>query len=305
MYISTGIIIFLLFLCFLLCIIYRHHAVKQVYSMTASEKYSQLNTLLSPFGYCYDHNRDIISSLNDSWQRHFGYAAFFDKAAPHFNMVFDALPIYFDYQGKTWLIEFWKGQYGINTGGEIGVYHADEIIPPGRQNAKLFKAVSDTDMLPLSFELFKNNISLLTVSKSTWWLTAFCMGQFSNPADLYLNVTITFPNYEMQRSFLTALLDAGIPEKYIKLSGRQVKVLFTSSPALVYSLRERVSRKLSQFANKIFCSLFIFLTKPFILTADRLLFLYYLLPFTRKRILSPRKYRNRYSKHRPRRKTLK
>ena len=42
--------------------------------------------------------------------------------APRFQMVFDALPVYFDYQKKTWLIEFWKGQYGINTGAEIGIY---------------------------------------------------------------------------------------------------------------------------------------------------------------------------------------
>ena len=304
MYISTAIIMFLLFLCFLLCIIYRRHAIKQVCSMTASEKYTQLDSLLSPFGYYYNSRGDFISSLNDSWQRHFGYAAFFDKAAPHFNMVFDALPIYFDYQGKTWLIELWKGQYGINTGGEIGIYRADEIIPKGQRKAELFQAVSDADMLPLSFELYKNNSSLLTVSKSTWWLTAFCMGQFSQPADLYLSAAITFPDYEMQRSFLTALLDTGIPENYIKLSGRQVQVLFASAPIPPYTLRERIARKLSQFANKIYCSLFLSLTKPFILTADRLLFLYYLLPFTRKKILSPRKYRHRYSKHMPRRKPL-
>jgi len=298
MYISTGIIVFLLLLCFLLCIFRRKRAIKQVCSMTATEKYTQLSTLLSPFGYCYDHSRDIISSLNDSWQRRFGYTAFFDKAAPLFHMVFDALPIYFDYQERTWLIEFWKGQYGINTGGEIGVYYTDEIISEKRRSAELFKAVTDADMLPLSFELLKNNYSLLTVSKSTWWLTAFCMGEFSKPADLYLNAIISFPNYEMQRSFLTALLDTGIPEKNVRLSGKQVKVLFTSSPASVFPLHTRIIRKLSLSADKILCRLFLFLTKPFILTADRLLFLYYMFPFVRKKILSPRKYRHRYLKQR-------
>ena len=31
--------------------------------------------------------------------------------------VFMCLPVYFDYGGKTWLMEFWKGGYGITAGG--------------------------------------------------------------------------------------------------------------------------------------------------------------------------------------------
>lgn len=61
-------------------------------------------------------------------------------------MVFDALPIYFDYAGETWLIEFWKGQYGINTGGEVGVYHAGKVVPERYYRIAHFEAVEDQDM---------------------------------------------------------------------------------------------------------------------------------------------------------------
>ena len=62
---------------------------------------------------------------------------------PRFQMVFDALPIYFDYRGRTWLIELWKGQYGINTGAELGIYHADKILSESEYKTALFTAAED------------------------------------------------------------------------------------------------------------------------------------------------------------------
>ena len=34
-----------------------------------------------------------------------------------------------------------KGQYGINTGGEIGLYYADDIVPESRWEDTLFHSV--------------------------------------------------------------------------------------------------------------------------------------------------------------------
>lgn len=298
MYTSIGIALLALILCTVLCLTIKRRSVMQVCSMTPKEKEEQLDALLEPFGYFYKARQDVISSRNDAWQRTFGYTAFFDKASPHFNMVFDALPIYFDYQNRTWLIEFWKGQYGINTGAEIGLYYADDIVSEKDRSVELFKAVDDEDMLPMQLELIRNNFTLASISKTTWWLTAFCMGIFSRPKDLCLKLSITFPNYEMLRSFLTALLNSGMEEKYVTVCGRQVSVLFGPSPSQSYSLWARFFRYLSQFTNRIFCSLFLLLTGSFTSTIDRLLYLYYLLPFVRSRILSPRKHKRCHSKHR-------
>ena len=64
--------------------------------------------------------------------------------APRFQMVTQFEPIYFDYDGKTWLIEFWKGQYGINTGAEIGIYHTDTEgkTKPKTVNLKIFWGIA-------------------------------------------------------------------------------------------------------------------------------------------------------------------
>ena len=109
MYFSIGIILFALVLALTVYTGKKRSAVKRVRSMSFSEKCELLENFLSPLGYCYDRCQDIISSRTDAWQREFGYTRLFDKAAPHFNMVFDALPVYFDYAGRTWLVELWKG----------------------------------------------------------------------------------------------------------------------------------------------------------------------------------------------------
>ena len=151
MYFSIVFVIFAFLLVFVLSSCRRRWAIKKVYSMCCAEKCRLLNTLIEPFGYCYIECQDIISSRNDAWQRSMGYTSLFDHAASHFNMVFDCLPVYFNYRNRTWLIEFWKGQYGINTGAEIGIYYADRIVPEKEIPFTLFQAVEDKDMLPFSF----------------------------------------------------------------------------------------------------------------------------------------------------------
>ena len=70
-------------------------------------------------------------------QRYFGYAYAYDAAALAMNAIIDCEPIFFDYAGKTWMIELWKGQYGLETGCEIGVYNRDHrlliirVLDPG------------------------------------------------------------------------------------------------------------------------------------------------------------------------------
>ena len=74
-------------------------------------------------GFAYDPRQDIIYSKMYPLQRSFGYAYGYDAAALGMDAIIDCEPIFFDYAGKTWMIELWKGQYGLETGCEIGVYN--------------------------------------------------------------------------------------------------------------------------------------------------------------------------------------
>ena len=129
MYFFIGFLL-LLVLCLGFCFWRRRRAIKKVCCMSCREKQDLLDTILEPFGYYYVCDQDLISTRNDAWQRQAGYRALFDKAALRLHIVFDALPIYFNHCGRTWLIELWKGQYGINTGAEVGIYQADGLLSP-------------------------------------------------------------------------------------------------------------------------------------------------------------------------------
>ena len=78
--------------------------------MSTRAKCHLLDELLEPFGFRYMASQDIITSRIDAFQRKLGYCTLYDKTALTFHMVFDALPVYFNYHGRTWLIEFGKGQ---------------------------------------------------------------------------------------------------------------------------------------------------------------------------------------------------
>lgn len=290
MYFSITILLFVLLLCLLFGIWRRHTAINKVCSLSCEEKCELLNALLSPFGYVYEPKQDIISTLNDAWQRQAGYTALFDQAALHLHMVFDALPVYFNYCGRTWLIEFWKGQYGINTGAEIGIYYADRILDKTELNKAHFQAVADFDRLPASFTLLYNTQPLATVSGLTWWLTAFFVGMFSKPSQLALDCILRFPDPEMQSAFTSALKQTA-PDVNFHCHGSRVHIDYSEGCPLSPVCPEKVSwfRKLrirwAQLCNRFFCRLYCFVTRHFDCTLDKILYLYYLLPFILRRML--------------------
>lgn len=283
MYFSIGILLFIL-LTLVLCFWRRHWAMKQVCTMEPKEKLALLDTILAPFGYCYHYSQDIVSTRNDAWQRQTGYTALFDQAALHLHMVFDSLPIYFDYHGRTWLIELWKGQYGINTGGEVGVYYADRILSRDELSTAHFQAVEDEDCLPITAMLSKSGYKLAEISKKTWWLTSFSVGMFSQPSQLTLDVTMLFPSIPMQQSFLAALRQISSPDISFQSHKNVVHICMRgSTPSASRLTRIRVHWAL--FCNRFFCRLYCFITRYFCTTLDSILYLYKLLPFILRRML--------------------
>lgn len=288
-YLSIG-IVFLAVLLLVYGICRKRRAVQKVCSLSSIEKCQLLSSLIAPLGYCYDDRRDIISSRNDAWQRQMGYTSLFDRAAASFHMVFDYLPVYFNYQGRTWLIEFWKGQYGINTGAEIGVYYADRLLTPAEYPTAQFQAVDDLNMLPMSFCLLQDKNVLTAVSKCTWWLTAFCMGHFSRPSALSMNAALTFPDRDMAQTFYHALSESGYDQTKVRLCGRELRICLSGSSRHHYHFFERLQRKWAQFWNQLYCRIYLMITAPFYSTKDRLLYLYFLLPFAFRKMLTPRRY---------------
>ena len=291
MYVLPIIFLLVALLFFIIFHFKKRSIIKRILCMTCEEKTDLLNTLVNPFGYLYVPCQDIFSSTIDAWQRKFGFMNAYNIAAPYLNMTYDYQTVYFNYDNRTWLIEFWKGQYGINTGCEVGLYNAERIISPSQYNQIRFNAVSNKDMMPLSIKLEKGPYLLSKLSQVHWWLTSFNLGMFSKPKDLTMQVSITFPNCTMLRSFNKALEEA-LPDSCINVCNTTVSFTFSRCNNR-YSLWQRIVRRLALFWTHIFCRLFRFITRPFETSGDRVLYLYYYLPFAFRKTLRLHRFKKR------------
>lgn len=264
-------------------VIRRRKSKNKLRRMAWPQKVHLLNELAEPFGFCYIEEEEVFSSRRDAWQRKGGYEALYDKAAPSLNMILDAWPVYFEYKGCTWLIEFWKGQYGINTGGEVGVYRTREIVPPFFYPVTHFDAVEDVEMPEIYCTLERKENTIYCLQQKHWWLTGFRMGLWSRPKDLRMMSTITFQDVGQAEAFYEGLRASGRPANKFRLCQNSVYVRMDFSVEV--SRLARLHRLLVQSVNWLYCQLYRIVTAPFQTTVDRMLFLYEQMPRCFRRML--------------------
>ncbi len=291
------IIAFLVLVIVLFIIFYfikRKRVIHKVRHMSEEEKLYEVDKALNPFGFAFNSKQDIVISLSDSWQRDIGYSDFFDLKAPCLNMVMDAEPIYFHYDNKCYRIEFWKGQYGITTGAEAGIY----IREDDSLNNGMYRCANDTEILPMQLELYKKCF-LFKRCANTWWLTGFDVGKFSRPKDLMLKVCVRFPNQKMQVAFVEGLLEAGYAPNKITVCG--CTICFTICKPKNYKLnhKHKLLKCFVQVINYINCSLYMWFTRSFTRTLDKLTYIRYMAPHLYHFVIKlsiPRRKQKKYCK---------
>ncbi len=197
---------------------------------------SQLAKIVNNAGFYYDPAQDIIYSTMDPWQRKFGYAYSYDVAAPvAISAIIDCEPFFFEYDKKHWMIELWKGQYGFETGAEIGVYVSREDRPlldstlgnrpHDPENSRFFDCAANNERLEMAFALNHKGQKLFERGPDKhWWLTGFRWGMLAEPEDLTLDVGLTFPDATMRAAFVTAVEKQGY--QGINIDGDKVSFTF-------------------------------------------------------------------------------
>lgn len=291
MVMKIFVIVFAIF--FILCILFAWRwklAIRKVWGMTPMQRIRKVNELAAEFGYYYEPSQDIFLTRIDAWQRKFGYEWMYDKMAAGLNMVYDCFPVYFDYNGKSWLIEFWKGQYGINVGSEIGIYNVNHIVPEEKRKTTHYQAAEDDELLDMAFVLYENGIRSYTWGQRHWWLAAFKTGEFKQPSQLRLRLRIIFPNVDMAMAFVGGLKHGGYPIASLERNCTWVTVDFSGETVLPMKWWQRFRRAWVQWQNRCFVALFHFVTRPFYKTVDKILFLYFQLPFLVRRLLYVRSF---------------
>lgn len=239
---------------------------------TDRERLEELNRDLKPFGFAYDPSQDIFYSLMDCWQRNFGYCRLYDEASAVFSMIIDCEPIYFRYGGKKWLIEFWKGQYGMTTGGEVGIYYTSEpdLDIPGIFSGTFYHCVKDEDRINMSFILRKNDNILIARSAYHWWLTGFKLGEFSQPSELTMDIILDLHDRQMTEAFVRGLKEAGYSDDEYGVRGRRVYIHFDKPHTPQPFTRNPLTVNIMQRNNRSFCEAYQYLTQAYTNTLDKL-----------------------------------
>lgn len=223
------------------------------------------NKTIKAAGYAYDEKQDIFYSILDPWQRKVGYCRLYDEACAPLAMIVDCEPIYFKYDNRRWMIELWKGQYGMTCGCEVGVYVTDDIDIeiPGIYKGAFYNCVSNEDMLDISFVLKKDGKVCFKRSDKHWWLTGFKLGGFATPGELSMDVDITFKDGEMKDAFIAGLLDAGYNKKEFSSLKNKVSLQFDIPRSTPPSTRNEDIDMYFLERNKSLCDMYHKITDPY------------------------------------------
>ncbi|MDD2361859.1 MAG: DUF4474 domain-containing protein [Oscillospiraceae bacterium] len=231
---------------------------------------ADLNDAIEFSGFAYDPEEDIFYSLMNPWQREYGYCRFYDESAAALSMIIDAEPIYFDYDGKHWLIEFWKGQYGMTTGGEVGIYNTDSDSGLIDWNGRHYQSANDHEMLHITTTVYKNGRPLINRQDVHWWLTGFVLGEFSQPDELTMIIRITFDNAQMRNAFIKGLQKAGYTPHEYRVKQLAVAIHFGEPHTPQAFTRTKITDNMTQDRNRQFCEMYQKITSPFTSMLDKI-----------------------------------
>ncbi len=163
-------------------------------------------------GYLYDPAEKCFYTASDPWQRAMGYSVLYDGASPLVLINFDTLRLKFDYAGENWMIQIWKGQYGlVFYGAEIGVYSK-----PVERNLEIYDCADDDHLLKMSMDFYEYETGFLKKPVwekkfsrpygEYWWCTGFIPGNRNDEFEnLRISARITMRDYDMLKAFTGAL----------------------------------------------------------------------------------------------------
>ncbi len=174
------------------------------------------NQILS---YQYSYTDDFYyANDKEAWQHNFGFGKIYDYAAPFLLLEYDYVRVFFTYENKDWMIQLWKGQYGmLFYGGEIGIYNR-EHSENGVNEWTMYNCPGESDWLNMEMSIYHEQTNGTWKREFTreygkhWWCTGFKNGHLrqQEPADeLRMVGRITFKDEVMTKYFRDGLMECG------------------------------------------------------------------------------------------------
>ncbi len=195
----------------------------------------------------------------EAWQYNFGFGKIYDFVSPYILLEYDYIRIFFTYEDKDWMIQMWKGQYGmVFFGGEIGVYNR-EHSEKGYGDWAMYACAPESDWLAMEMTLYwQEEYNGEYVRQFTreydkyWWCTGFKNGHIrvEEPADeLRLEARITFKDETMRELFTQGLEECGFVKRESK--GEVGLDEFCEDGKDVYFIWQNISEAESTMAIKV------------------------------------------------------
>jgi hypothetical protein len=186
-----------------------------------------VNKLLSQHSvltYRFDTNYGGFYYNDDkiSWQKYVGFGKVYDYFAPMVAMEYDFLRVFFPYDGKEFMLEFWKGRYGAFIGCEVGIYHRNNVLGLKRDSA-MFACAKEKYWPVMDMGFYRQmeegdapedyKLEFRRAVDRYWWCTGFIPGELRElrPADeLRIEATLTFIDREMADNAAAGMKEAGL-----------------------------------------------------------------------------------------------
>lgn len=156
--------------------------------------------------YSYDAVGNYFYTDDNPWQRNFGFNRLYDMGAAFTVMYYDTVRIKYSYGQYDWMIQMWKGQYGlIFVGSEIGLYYKEKTKTTDHYNC-----ATEAMELNMQMTLYREGRGELFTRPYAphWWITAFVPGKltkFSDRSELTMIGKIEFKSEGERKAFCTAL----------------------------------------------------------------------------------------------------
>lgn len=140
----------------------------------------------------------------DCWMRSFGFCFFYDVIAGSMPWFFNynTRRFKFDYDGKEWMIQIWKGNYIITNGAEVGLYNRE-----ASKWGTFYNCVTDEEMLDMSMQVCAGDKVLVNKPlQKHWWINGFNLsGRMYFPSTLTLKFSIVMPDEAMLDAFCESI----------------------------------------------------------------------------------------------------
>ena len=196
--------------------------VRGEYDITVTAAKNLLRSFLvdhQVLSYQYSYEDDYYyTNDKEAWQYNFGFGKIYDIVSPYILLEYDYVRVFFTYEDKDWMLQMWKGQYGlIFYGGEIGIYnrpHSDD----GVHEWTMYSCPAEEDWLDMEITLWHEQTDGTWLREFTrkydkyWWCTGFKNGHLRSvePADeLRLTGRITFKDEKMTEIVANGLVECG------------------------------------------------------------------------------------------------